>query len=310
MTSFARTARRPSRRLAGTAAGGLTAIVLLCACHGTQTAAGLPGARQAQAVNAGSYVALGDSYTSAPLVPDQDGIPAGCLRSSEDYPALVARALHTRSLTDVSCYGASTRNMTHPQDSLGHGNPPQLSAVSAADSLVTVQVGGDDVGFSRILATCGALSLTDPFGSPCRDHYTAGGTDQLAQAVSRTAPKVATVLRDVRARAPHARILLIGYPVILPASGSGCWPWVPIAHGDVPYLRSVEISLNAMLAAVAARAGAGYVDAYRGTVGHDACQPAGVKWVEGLIPSSLAVPLHPNASGEKAVARLIVAAVR
>jgi hypothetical protein len=118
------------------------------------------------------------------------------------------------------------------------------------------------------------------------------------------------VLADIRQRAPHARILLIGYPDLLPETGNGWWPLVPIAHGDVPYLRNVEISLNAMLAATAAKAGVGYVDTYTGTIGHDACQPSGVKWVEGLIPTSLAVPMHPNASGGHAMARLILAVLR
>lgn len=65
-----------------------------------------------------------------------------------------------------------------------------------------------------------------------------------------------------------------------------------------------------MLATAAARAGVGYVDTYNATIGHDACQPSGVKWVEGLIPTSLAVPMHPNAAGEQAIARLILDALR
>jgi len=100
-----------------------------------------------------------------------------------DYPALVARTLHPRSFVNVSCYGASPYDMTHPQKSLDQVNPPQLSAVSAADSLVTVQVGGDDIGFTRIFTTCGELSLTDSSGSPCQDHCTDDGTDQLGQGV-------------------------------------------------------------------------------------------------------------------------------
>jgi hypothetical protein len=77
-----------------------------------------------------------------------------------------------------------------------------------------------------------------------------------------------------------------------------------------PTCAAREIRLNAMLAAAAARAGVGYVRTYNGTIGHDACQPSGVKWVEGLIPASLAVPMHPNAAGEQAMARLILAALR
>ena len=252
-------------------------------------------------------MALGDSYTAAPLEHQQGGgSSAGCLRSQQDYPAVVAAALHPTSFVNVSCFGAGTTDMTQAQRIATGVAPPQLAAVSAADTLVTVQVGGDDIGVSRIATTCAALSLTSPFGSPCRQHYTAGGTDQLARAVAQTGPKVAAVLGAIRDRAPHARILVVGYPDILPVSGNGCWPEVAVARGDVPYLRGIETLLNAMLATEAAAHGATFVNTYGPSVGHDACQHAGVKWVEGLIPTSLAVPFHPNAQGEQAMAQEIL----
>ena len=52
------------------------------------------------------------------------------------------------------------------------------------------------------------------------------------------------------------------------------------------------------------------MDTYTPSTGHDACQRAGTKWVEGLIPTSAALPLHPNALGEQAMAREIEAALR
>jgi lysophospholipase L1-like esterase len=323
---------RPARlaRLAGTSAAALLLVMSVASCKVSSGAAqgSSPGStaqpavaasrqaparqaatRQDAARQAGAYAALGDSYTSGPLVPDQGGHPLGCLRSDEDYPSQVAAAIRPSSFTDVSCYGASTANMTSSQQTLVSANPPQFSVLSAATTLVTVQLGGDDIGFSHITLTCGVLSLTSPLGSPCMSHYASGGADLLAQAISRTAPKIEAVLRGIRARAPHARILLVGYPAILPASGNGCWPRVPVARGDVPYLRNVEISLNAMLASAAASNGAGYVDTYAASIGHDACQASGVRWIEGLVPTSLAVPMHPNALGEKGMARAILAAL-
>jgi len=259
----------------------------------------------------GTYVALGDSFAAAPLAHALTGSsPVGCLRSAQDYPALVAAALHPASFVNVSCFGASTADMSQTQHAAGEPTPPQLNALSAADTLVTVQVGGDDIGVGRIATTCAALSLTSPAGDPCRAHYTAGGTDQLARAITQTGPKVAAVLSAIRQRAPHARILLVGYPQILPASGNGCWPEVAISRGDVPYLRGIEVQLNAMLAAAAAAHRDTFVDTYAASAGHDACQHPGVKWVEGLIPTSLAVPMHPNALGEQAMAREVVAALR
>lgn len=308
------------RSLSAPLAGCVLLGVLLAGCTSAGSGKPVPGASSSpttgshgQAANppaaklSGTYVALGDSFTAAPLTHEEGGSSAACLRSAQDYPSLVAAALHPSSFVNVSCFGASTADMSQSQHA---DTPPQLNALSAADALVTVQVGGDDIGVSRIGTTCASLSLTNPFGDPCQKHYTAGGTDQLARAVAQTGPKVASVLTAIRQRAPHARILLMGYLAILPASGNGCWPEVAVARGDVPYLRGIENQLNAMLAATAAAQGVTLVNTYAPSVGHDACQHPGTKWVEGLIPTSLAVPFHPNALGEQAMAREIVRALQ
>ena len=282
---------------------GLLAVGAVAA-GGVLLAAFLPAAASA---GGPKYVSLGDSFTSGPLIPDQTGRPVGCLRSNHDFPSLVAAAIGASSLTDVSCAGADTTNMTG-SEWVGLGtNPPQLNALTKATTLVTLQIGGNDIGFSDIVLLCGALSFTDPFGAPCQRHYTSGGTDRLARAVAQTGPKVAAVLAGIHQRAPAARVLLLGYPVIVPSTGRGCWPLVPFAFGDVPYLRGVELKLNRMLAGEAAAHRATYVDTYTDSIGHDLCQGPGTKWVEGFVPTSPAAPVHPNALGEKAMARQVLA---
>jgi hypothetical protein len=91
--------------------------------------------------------------------------------------------------------------------------------------------------------------------------------------------------------------------------GSGCWPTVPLAWADVPYLRGVQKGLNAMLAAQAAANGARLVDDYTASIGHDACRSSSTKWVEPLIPTHPAAPFHPNARGEAGIAAVVAAAV-
>jgi lysophospholipase L1-like esterase len=287
--------RRMLRVLPVLTAGALLAVFL--------PAAGAAGA------SGPSYVALGDSYTSGPLIPNQTGTPVGCLRSTHNYPSLVAAALGAVSFTDASCAGATTADMTAQQLVAGGVNPPEVNALSPGTTLVSLGISGNDVGFASIIITCSGLSYSRPGGSPCQNLYTAGGTDRLAEMISATGPKVAVVLAAIHQRAPQARVLLVGYPDILPDAGQGCWPVVPIARGDVPYLRGVELKLNAMLAAEAAANNATYVDTYGDSVGHDFCQPTGVKWVEGLVPSSPAAPVHPNALGEQAMAQQALAAV-
>jgi lysophospholipase L1-like esterase len=278
-------------------------------CTASAALAGLAiGSVQANAVQTFQhYVALGDSYASGPLIPNQSLDPVGCARSDHDYAADLTRSLGIPSLTDVSCGGATTDDMTAAQSVPLGGNPPQFDALTTDTDLVTLTIGGNDLGFTSILETCAAESLTNPFGHPCRDHYTSGGTDQLAAQIDAIAPKVASVLAGIRQRAPQAKIVVVGYLRILPPSG-GCWPVVPISVGDVPYLDNVEHELNAMLGDRAAAAGDTFVNPGI-TTGHDVCKPESTKWVEGIVPTSPAFPVHPNAAGMTQVATLLQAAV-
>lgn len=253
------------------------------------------------AVPTGRYVALGDSYTAGPLIPTQ--VNLDCLRSNRNYPSLIAASVGSSSFTDVSCSGATTADILNNDGD----RPAQISAVTSDTALVTVQIGGNDIGFSSIITDCVEASLSSPLGSPCKDEYTAGGTDQLRARINATAPKVAAVLQAIHAAAPAARVVVLGYPVILPDTGYGCWPLVPIAYQDVPYLRDVEKALNAMLASTAAANNATYVDVYTPSIGRDACKSSSTRWVEGLIPQNAAAPFHPNAAGEQGMANAVLA---
>jgi lysophospholipase L1-like esterase len=274
------------------------------------SAADSPAADPPNAAKAagGPVVALGDSYTAGGLLPaDPGAVPPGCLRSTKAYPVLVARALGA-PLTDAACASAGVKNMTQPQRTYLGTNPAQLGALAPDDALVLLTLSGDDTGFLNVLHECVKLSFTAPWGSPCRAHYTAGGRDQLAAAVSAVAPKMAQVLAAIRARAPRARIVMVGYPDLFPQSG-GCWPAVPITGRDVAYLRGIEVELNAMLAVDAVSAGAIFVNTYAPTAGHDFCTAESVRDVEGLLPGSLVLPFHPNARGQAAIAAAVLAAV-
>jgi lysophospholipase L1-like esterase len=254
----------------------------------------------------GRYVALGDSYTAGPLIPNQ--VDLNCLRSDHNYPTLASASIHSSSFVDVSCSGATTNDILNPgSGELGITVPAQITAVTSGTALVSVGIGGNDIGFSDIVQTCAEDSVSSPFGSPCKNRYTAGGVDQLAARVNATAPKVAAVLSAVHAAAPGARVLVVGYTAVLPDSGLGCWPVVPIAYGDVSYLRGVEKALNSMLASTAAANGATYVDVYTPSIGHDSCKSSGIRWTEGLFPGSSAAPFHPNATGEQGMSQAVLA---
>jgi lysophospholipase L1-like esterase len=253
----------------------------------------------------GAYVALGDSFTAGPLIPNQLGDPLGCLRSDRDYPHLVARSLQPAAFRDVSCSGADTGDMTGSQGVTPGPNPPQFDALDASTTLVTLGIGGNDIGFGGIVESCLALF---PWDTPCQRRFVVNGVDELARRIQETAPDIAATLAGIRQRAPQARVLVVGYPSIVPDQGVNCWPVLPLGWGDIDYLRRTTKALNAMLAAQAGAAGATYVDTYTPSIGRDACASSTRRWVEPLIPIG-AAPVHPNARGMQGMADAVLRAL-
>jgi hypothetical protein len=286
-------------RLARTRHGVLAFILVL--------AAALASASPARAE--ANYAALGDSFTAGPLIPNQIP-PLGCLKSDNNYPHLLARdASFGLTLRDASCSGAETEDMWSSQNVTPDPDPPpQFSVLGPDTELVTVGIGGNDIGFSEIIDNC--TSRTTPEGHPCQDHYVRGGNDVISKRFKKTAPKIDAVLEEIHARSPAARVYVVNYLPILPhaetdAGAPGCWPQVPVAHEDVPYLREKHEELNGMLAEQAANNNATVVDAYRAGRGKDACQLPGTRWVEPEEPAALAAPYHPNAAGMEGTAAAV-----
>ncbi len=262
-------------------------------------------AAPAPASAATEYASLGDSYTAGPLIPLQIP-PFGCLKSNNNYSHLAARQLALR-LTDPSCSGAETEDMTNPQNVSPDGpNPPQFNSLTTKTDVVTVQIGGNDIGFSSIAEDCMSAS---PEGTPCQDRYVVNGRDEISERIPATAPLVAAVIQGIHARSPKARVLVVNYAAILPDTGPGCWPQMPITEGDVPYVRAKQKELNAMLATQAATGGAELIDWYTASIGHDACQPPVIRWVEPVVPVNAAAPIHPNLGGMIGASNLLVAAL-
>jgi lysophospholipase L1-like esterase len=269
----------------------LVAVVAAAVCAGAAEAAP-------------RYVSLGDSFAAGPLIP-LPLPPFGCLKSNNNYGHIAQRQLRYAEFRDPSCSGAETEDMTQPQNVTPGPNPPQVDSLSADTALVTLTIGGNDIGFSSIAQDC--VSIV-PFGSPCRDQYVQNGQDEISRRIAETAPKVDAVLDGIRARSAGAQMLVVNYSAIFPHTGRGCYPRMPVARGDVPWLREKHEELNAMLAAEAAENGAGVVDVYAASRGRDACASAGNRWVEPYVPGNAAAPLHPNLAGMRAMGQMVVTA--
>src|SRR5690242_14624551 len=146
----------------------------------------------APAAHAADWVGLGDSYAAGPLIPNQSLSPLGCLRSDHNYAHLAVPAGAT--LADVSCSGAKTTHMTASQSTDAGTNPPQFNALSSATKVVTLQISGNDIGFTEIIQNC---ATANPFGRPCQDRYVVGGVDTIRARINDVAPKVAAVIQGI-----------------------------------------------------------------------------------------------------------------
>jgi len=250
------------------------------------------------------YVALGDSYSAGPLIPVQRIDPAACLRSTNNYPAFLAGYLAVTTYRDVTCSGARVRDFSHRQTPVVPGAkvPPQVDTLSRRTDLVTIGIGGNDFGlFADLTSVCPFLASQHPNGAPCRRHFTnARGVNTKLRDARRIEQHVATALREVHHAARNAKVVVVGYPRLLPDRGT-CAA-APMATGDYPFLREVGILLNRSLRRAAAAHRATYVSTYGVSRGHDACAGRHA-WINGAQNTAEAAAFHPFEKGERGMAR-------
>ena len=235
------------------------------------------------------YVSLGDSYSAG------EGLPAPiqpCGRTPGAYPTLVAdRAGLIGSFH--ACNGATTDDVLDEEQAPGVGK--QIDAVTADADIVTISIGGNDIGFRRVMTDCVLASL------PCTRL-----ADQVTAALAALTPRLLAVYAEIRIRAPHARLLVVGYPQLVvdpgPAATGTC---AGMTLDENRWVRQQGDALNAVTRAAAATSGAVYVDAAGPFSGHEACtaQP----WMEGVNLTDIVASFHPNAVGQEQLARLVLA---
>lgn len=276
-----------------------TALTLLISLIATVLVA---GAAQAATPR---YVALGDSAASGPAILPIDLSSPGCFRSQRNWPKLAAAAVGA-PITDVTCSGADTGDMTASQGTDFGAVPPQFDALTPDTTVVTLQIGGNDAGLVGLAESCLNL-LPEPFGTSCADENLAGGVDVYGARVAAVGPLVAAVLDGIHQRSPSARVFVVGYTTYLPPNG--CYPRVQVWARDANYIQAKIDQLNQVLASQAAAHGATYVDIRTPGIGKDVCKSASVRWTEPFIPGNVAAPLHPNATGMAGMAAVVAAAI-
>ncbi|WP_328583207.1 SGNH/GDSL hydrolase family protein [Streptomyces sp. NBC_00370] len=274
-------------------------------------AGALVPAGSAGAADQYQWAALGDSYTAGGFVGDPqpalgDASRDGCDRTSGAYPGLVERELDEFPpgkyvhLTNVSCGNATIDNIADtrqtpisPVQPPADGWPavdPQIQRANLNDQtdVVTIGVGGNSLPFGGMLLKC--LELGATLGGSCREYYTdpPAGEESIQAKLGRVQDEYVNMLSKVHEAAPNAKVITVGYPAVLPQEASACnrlslTELGSIKHADIDWLRDDVLKrLNSTIQQVSSFFGDRYVDIYSSSVGHDACQPAATKWVEGI----------------------------
>ena len=244
----------------------------------------------------GRYVALGSSMAAGPGIrPQVRGAPFGSGRSARNYAHLVAEQLNL-DLVDVTFSGATTAHVLAERQ---RGARPQIEALDGSEELVTITIGGNDVGYvpllmaaslprpARLLPAIGAL-------------FHRGAREQALDGVGDSLRAVGTA---VRRRAPRARVVFVDYLTLLPPDGV---PAPPLSPADADLGRHVGACLEEATAAAAQATGCELVRAGQASRQHHgwSTEPwaLGAGWPLPWRPA----PFHPNAAGMLAVAELII----
>jgi len=236
--------------------------------------AAMPAAEAASVVN---YVALGDSYSSGLGAGSYISSSGSCDRSNNAYPEQWADAHAPASFVSVACSGASTSDVISSQ----------VSALSASTTLVSLTIGGNDAGFASTMETCVLLST-----STCVNAVAADEAFISAQLPGR----LTSTLQAIRAHAPNAKIVLLGYPDLYDLSRSGLC--IGLSTADRTALNGGADALDSALQAAANANGATFADVRPRFSGHEICD-GGSSWLNSVNFLSISSSYHPNASGQE-----------
>ncbi|HEY9306995.1 MAG TPA: SGNH/GDSL hydrolase family protein [Microbacterium sp.] len=272
----------PSRRRVALAAAFLTAVVALGSIASPALAAttgkGKPGGGGGGNSQL-AYAALGDSYAA--------GLGAGsyletsCYTSSKGYPALLDADANLALAARPACRGATTADVISKQ----------VPALPANVVRVTLTVGGNDVGFANVMQNCFVL-----VNSTCESHIVAGET-MVQNGV--LAQNVGAAIAAIRAKAPNARVVVTGYPLLFEPTSRYQW---------ATRVNTGTVALNDAIEGASVLAGAVYVDVEAPFTGHGIGSAS--PWINDWNWLRSNDSFHANAAGYQAYAAALRPALK
>ena len=237
------------------------------------------------------YVSLGDSYSAGGgLV----GAVEPCGRAPGAYPSLVAqRALVNGSFH--ACNGATTTDVLERERHPGEGR--QIDNVASDADVVTLSIGGNDIGFAPVITEC-------VVGRQSCVRFDRQVTAELAA----LGPRLSRLYAGVRQRAPGAELLVLGYPrLVADPDRTGLETCAGLSADEARWVREKGEELDRVVRGAADAAGARFLDAASTFAGHEACTAE--PWMAGISLTTEVSSFHPNAAGHEQLARLVVQAL-
>jgi lysophospholipase L1-like esterase len=219
---------------------------------------------------ADKYVALGDSY-SAGNGANSTNLDSSCNRNTYAYPYLVSQQRPNTQLTFVACSGAVTGDVTNKQ----------VPSLTVDTNIVTVTIGGNDVGFSSLIISCTTLGCQSQINTT---------NNQIA---TQLPAKLDATYAAIRSAAPSARVVVLGYPRVF--ANRTCSAATGITLDEESQLNGVADNLDNVIKARAQAAGFTYADPNPGFSGHDVC--ASTPYVNGFKLFASGDSYHPTRAG-------------
>lgn len=240
------------------------------------------------------YYVLGDSYSSGEGSPPYSGA-TGCYRSTHSYAYLLGTGIPTPTM--IACSGAVTNDIdkTVQNSGLPGTQLQQLKSSPLNNALITLTIGGNDVGFANELENC-IVSF-----SSCTSRQAS-----ISQKITALEPRLVQVYQEIRQAAPGADIIVLGYPLLLAAANiADCHN--PIVHvglsgSEMTMIRELAGQMDQVIAQAAAQAGvvAASSQVEQAFAGHEACTAnQSNEWINEItgINALIHGSFHPNLSG-------------
>jgi hypothetical protein len=232
------------------------------------------GSLAATAAAAPPYAALGDSYSSGvgTRVYYNDG--SNCSRSPDAYAPQIA-SQRGYALSFEACSGAKTTDV----------NNNQLGPLNSTTNLVTITIGGNDAGFSNVIIDCAAWYF------PCDS-----AIDNANSFIQNQLPGLLdTTYNDIRSRATHAHVVVLGYSHLFTTDGQTC-NFNALTSTHEKRLNNTGDLLDGVISSRAAAHGFTFVDPRNAFLPHEVCSSS--EWLNGQS-NPLSESYHPNISGYK-----------